>query len=139
MRRMSDLRYLAKQLELRAAVLRRYGRREQTRSDHAAEIREYVGYDIASPSDLKRLETWLVDRTMEHDSPSLLFRFSRERLRSNALVSPPAARIARIVGTARRKAQEKTFERLRLVLTSDLTTRLDRLLEARSPSGPVGL
>lgn len=66
---------LTSQLALHPAVLGQYGRRAQTRSDHLKLVRRYLQWQSvpASGQSLKELEQFLLDRAMEHDTPSLLF------------------------------------------------------------------
>ena len=56
-----------------------YGKRAQTRSDHLAKIAKYLGWKTAAEAsrEMKELEQFLLDRAMEHDSPTLLFNLAR--------------------------------------------------------------
>lgn len=62
--------------------LEEYGRREQTRTNHLRSVAKYLGWKQASPgnAEFKELEQFLLDRAMEHDSPTLLFHLAREYL-----------------------------------------------------------
>ena len=66
---------LAERLGLDPAELEGYGRREQTRSDHLRLVAGYLGWKTAPAASTvaKELEQFLLDRAMEHDSPTLLF------------------------------------------------------------------
>ena len=57
-------------LDVAPGELTRYGRRGQTRTEHLRQIRRPLGFRKATASDLARLETWLVDRALEHDRPT---------------------------------------------------------------------
>ncbi|MFI6742611.1 DUF4158 domain-containing protein [Nonomuraea sp. NPDC050451] len=73
---------LAERLGVDPAVLEEYGRREQTRTDHLRSVVKYLGWVHASPGSaaFKELEQFLLNRAMEHDSPTLLFNLAREYL-----------------------------------------------------------
>ena len=110
------VRFVADQLEVSPKALQGYACREQTRREHRAEIRQHLGFSVPRPRDLLALETWLVDRALEHDSPRLLFRLSGERLRSQNLVSPSPDRVVRLVTSARSRALDRTYALLEPLL-----------------------
>src|SRR5271165_6457402 len=60
-------------LGLEPGALRGYGKRAQTRSDHLAKVARYLGWKTAADGsrEMKELEQFLLDRAMEHDSPTL--------------------------------------------------------------------
>ncbi|MCO5972414.1 DUF4158 domain-containing protein [Actinoallomurus soli] len=62
--------------------LEQYGRRAQTRSDHLRLVQASLDWSPASSGgeSLKELEQFLLDRAMEHDTPSLLFQQATEFL-----------------------------------------------------------
>lgn len=66
---------LAERLQVDPALLEGYGRREQTRSNHLRLVADYLGWKSAPVGSeaMKDLEQFLLDRAMEHDSPTLLF------------------------------------------------------------------
>ena len=64
--------FVAKQLDVAPTELQRYRRRGQTRTEHLRQIRDYLAFRKATASDLSQLESWLVDRALEHDRPTLL-------------------------------------------------------------------
>jgi hypothetical protein len=66
---------LASQLAVYPAVMDQYGRRAQTRSDHLRLVLKYLDWKPVPTGgqSLKELEQFLLDRAMEHDTPSLLF------------------------------------------------------------------
>ncbi len=110
------VRFVADQLEVSPKALQGYACREQTRREHRAEIRQHLGFSVPRPRDLLALETWLVDRALEHDSPRLLFRLSGERLRSQNLVFPSPDRVVRLVTSARSRALDRTYALLEPLL-----------------------
>ncbi|MFI7538297.1 DUF4158 domain-containing protein [Streptosporangium sp. NPDC049376] len=86
----------AERLGVSPAVLASYGQRAQTRSDHLVKIAEYLEWKSAPAGgqEMKELEQFLLDRAMEHDSPSLLFNLAREYLMAAKVIrtSPPRER-----------------------------------------------
>ena len=93
---------LAERLGVDPGVLRGYGQRAQTRSDHLAGRRVSGVEDRAGRQpEMKELEQFLLDRAMEHDSPTLLFNLAREYLMSAKVIRPGAVMLAKMVGTAR--------------------------------------
>ena len=71
---------VAERLGVAPAALRLYGKRDQTRSDHLGLVAKYLGWQSAPAGSqaMKELEQFLLDRAMEHDSPTLLFNLARE-------------------------------------------------------------
>ncbi|WP_188197333.1 DUF4158 domain-containing protein [Nonomuraea sp. SYSU D8015] len=70
---------VAERLGVIPAALRLYGKRDQTRSDHLGLIATYLEWQTtpAGCQAMKELEQFLLDRGMEHDSPTLLFNLAR--------------------------------------------------------------
>ena len=52
--------------------------------------------------EMKELEQFLLDRAMEHDSPTLLFNLAREYLMSAKVIRPGAVTLAKMVGDGSR-------------------------------------
>ncbi len=121
---------LAKRLGLDPAVLAAYGKRDQTRSDHLRLVAGYLGWHQTPPdsSRWKELEQFLLDRAMEHDSPTLLFNLAREYLVSAKVIRPGGQTLARMIATARTEATALTFQKVQHLLTPQMASDLDRLL-----------
>lgn len=121
---------LAERLGLDPAVLAAYGKRDQTRSDHLRLVAGYLGWHQTPPdsSRWKELEQFLLDRAMEHDSPTLLFNLAREYLISAKVIRPGGQTLARIIATARTEATALTFQKVQHLLTPQMASDLDRLL-----------
>lgn len=81
---------LANQLAVYPGMLEQYGRRAQTRSDHLKLVLKYLDWKPVPTTGetLKELEQFLLDRAMEHDSPSLLVHQAAEFLISARVVRP---------------------------------------------------
>jgi TnpA family transposase len=120
--------YVARQLAVPPDVLPAYGQRIKTRTAHLQQVQAYLGFRLATPLDLYALQTWLGERALEHDKPTLLFQLACDKLRREQLVRPGVTRLERLVATARQHAQGETFRRLTSCLTAERTTLLDNLL-----------
>lgn len=119
---------LADQLQVNPTVLDDYGRRPQTRTEHLQDVLAYLGFRLAEPGDLEALKSWLVERAMEHDRPTLLFQLAAERLYTVQIVRPGVTILERLVMSARDQAQQEPFHRLEPLLTPERCTVLDNLL-----------
>lgn len=84
---------------------------------------------------MKALEDFLVNRALEHDSPSLLVRLACEHLRSERVVRPGVERLQRWVASARERAQVATAARLAPLLNTQRQAELDRLLSVDAALG----
>ena len=101
-----------------------------TRSDHLTKVARYLSWKTAPDGsrEMKELEQFLLDRAMEHDSPTLLFNLAREYLMSAKVIRPGAITLAKMVGTARAGASELTSQQVEHLLTLRLRQDLDLLL-----------
>ena len=78
-------------------------RRGQTRTEHLRQIRRYLGFRKVTARDLARLETWLVDRALEHDRPTLLLRLACEHLLGLRVERPGVIHLERLIAAARQR------------------------------------
>ena len=63
----------------------------KTHATHFQQVQAYLGFRTAAPLDLYALQTWLGERALEHDKPSLLLQLACDKLRReqvSALASP---------------------------------------------------
>lgn len=109
--------HLAEQLGVAPRCLAQYGERSQTRTSHLQEVLVHLGFRKARPSDLKALKSWLVDRALEHDRPSLLFQLGCEKLRTDKVVRPGLTCLERMVIAAQQQAQHETYRILTPLLS----------------------
>ena len=123
------LRLLAHQLNVPATVIDAYGQRQQTGSDHLSQVMQHLNYRRATPQDMGALEAWLVERALEHESPTFLLQLAAERLRWDLVLRPELTVLERIVSTARQRAGEVTFENVAHLLTPQTKGLLDVILE----------
>jgi hypothetical protein len=109
-------------------LLVNYGVRTQTRTDHFNVVQHSLGYRKAEQAELTELSAWLLERTLEHDKPSLLFELACQKLRAEKVVRPAVWRLERLITAARQQAQTETMQRLAPLLTAEKKTLLDTLL-----------
>ena len=135
----SVVEFVSHQLDIPVVALSNYGSRTQTRTSHQQCIEGYLGYRSATRVDLEALSSWLVERAMEHDKPSLLFQLATAWLQRQKLVRVGITQLERRVVTARQAASQETFRRLQPILTSEHRTFLDGLLQNSPQYGSTPL
>ncbi len=118
---------LAATLEVDPGLLTGYGERDRTRRDHLRLAAGHLGWSSAGGDAelMQDLERFLLDRAMEHDSPTLLFHLACEFLASNKVVRPGLVVLMELVSSARAAAVELTYQKVQPVLTDDLRAELD--------------
>jgi hypothetical protein len=121
---------LAQRLGVDPVIVEGYGKREQTRSDHLRLVAEYLGWQSAPVGSgaMKDLGQFLLDRAMEHDSPTLLFNLATEYLISAKTIRPGVVILVKMVASARTGARALTWEKVAHLLTGQMREDLDRLL-----------
>lgn len=132
---------LATRLGVDPGLLEGYGRREQTRSDHLRLVADYLGWKSAPAGGaaMKDLEQFLLDRAMEHDSPTLLFTLASEYLISAKTIRPGVVILAKMVASGRAGARALTWELVEHLLTGQVREDLDRLLRLDAGLGMTRL
>lgn len=101
---------------------------------HRAQIRGAFGYREATRADEQRLAEWLAEEVCsvelreDRQRDALLSRCREERLE-------PPGRIARLIGSARRLADERFCERTVARLSALAIERLEELVAERSQAG----
>lgn len=86
-------------------VLRHYGRRAKTRTEHLRLVTQYRGCRVPTSLEFKEFDEFLLARAMEHDSPTLLFRLACEYLISVHVIRPGPVTVLEQVAHARAQAQ----------------------------------
>ena len=116
-----------------------YGERSQTRTSQLQEIQDYLGFRKSNTTDYQQLETWLLERAMEHDRPLLLFQLLIKKLEIAKIIRPGLTILERMVATARNEAWTETTLRLQPILTEKCSQFLDSLLfvEAEKQHTPL--
>jgi TnpA family transposase len=133
------LALVAGQLQTSPAVLRDYGARSQTRTQHLQQIQLYLGFRDATPEDFSALADWLLTRALEHDKPSLLLQLACEHLRAEKIIRPGVTRIERLVMETRERGHRETFRRLASFFTEERLVKLDQVLVREEQLGRTSL
>ena len=120
--------FVAEQLEIDPRVLPFYASRRRTQTDHQLHVQAYLKFRRATPLDFYALHTWLVERALEHDKPTLLLQLACEKLYREKIVRPGVTRLERLIATARDQAHDETFRQLTPLLTDERKAFLDGLL-----------
>jgi Domain of unknown function (DUF4158) len=126
---------LAVQLGVPVGALGSYGARAQTRTDHlklAAKRLGWTSADADGRRGWKQLREFLVERAVEHDVPSVLFRLAAERLSSDEvrIIRPGVVALMREIASARTAADRHLYRLVEPILTVNpaLPGELDGLL-----------
>jgi hypothetical protein len=126
---------LAVQLGLPVGALSSYGARAQTRTDHLKLAAARLGWSTAEAdgrAGWKRLREFLIERALEHDVPSVLFRLATQWLASDEvrLVRPGVVALMREIASARTEADGELFRLVEPILIANpaLSGELDGLL-----------
>ncbi len=123
---------LCDRLEAIPGDLDDYGTREQTRTDQLAAARDHAGFRSWDVPEASALEAWLTVRAMEHERPKELFTLAAEQLHVQRIARPSVDGLVRLIGAARERARQATFDALADQLTDRaMRACLDRLLERR--------
>ncbi len=123
--------YLARQLGLDPVCLARYGDRDPTPREHAAEIRKRFGYsDFNDQPGHFRLVRWLYTRAwLTNQRPSLLFDLATAWLVEHKVLLPGVTVLARLVAQVRERAASRLWKKLDSLLAAEQRAQLKALLE----------
>ncbi len=124
----SVVMFVADQLQVSPTCLSTYGQRAHTRTDHLQEILDSMGYRKATPADWCHLTSWLKERALEHDNPTLLLQLACEKLQREKIVRPGITRLERLVLQVRQDGQAEIYQRIAPLLIADRRQLLDQLL-----------
>jgi len=130
----SAIGYVA-ELHVLPEVLEAYGSRIATRTTHLQQVQRHLGFRRATPLDAYALQTWLLERALEHDKPTLLLQLACDKLRREHIVRPGLTRLERFVAMARQQAHDETWHRLEPLLSTERQAFLDGLLTPEPTTG----
>ncbi|SEF07583.1 Transposase and inactivated derivatives, TnpA family [Rhizobiales bacterium GAS188] len=122
------LAYLAHQLAVPPGAFRDYGRRAQTRLDHAGEIAAHLGLRTFARADLSVALDVAAAAAWSTDKGEPIARGIVEGLRAAKLILPAMDTIERVGLAGRARARRHAADALVATLTSQQLGRLDRLL-----------
>jgi hypothetical protein len=109
--------------------------------DHLRLVTDYLGWHQAPPGSVryKELRQFLLDRAMEHDSPTLLFNLATGYLIPAKVIRPGLVTLMESIGWARAAAASLTHQKVAHLFTSQMTSDLDRLLMVDAGLGKTPL
>ncbi len=117
------------QLDITPSALATYPLRAQTRDDHLAQIRRYLGLRVYTAADAEALRAYLVQRAQHRDDNGILLAEAEDWLRRARILFPALSTLQRLVGEARTLADEQLEQIVVRQLQPAHTTALDTLLE----------
>jgi hypothetical protein len=125
---------IATQLGVEAGALGFYASRDQTRTDHLKLVATRLGWQAAEDNQRagwKVLREFLVDRAIERDVPSVLFRLAVEYLSSDEvrIIRPGVWPLMDEISSARREADHQINRLVQPLLTGQRVADLDGVLE----------
>jgi len=131
--------YVSKQIDVEPVCLKLYGERTQTQSDNLQEVQAYLDFRTASTLDLADISSWLLERALEHDKPSLLLQLLCEKLYQDKIIRPGITRLEKMVASSRSRAQTEMLKRLSPLLTDERKAFMDSLLVADEATNRTAL
>jgi hypothetical protein len=120
--------FVAGQLSLAdITVLNDYGKRDTTKREHTALIREYYGYrDFNQMPWVFRLSRLLYAKSwISNERPSLLFEFATTWLIQHKVILPGESTLSRLISEIRERAAQRLWKRLSSLPTSEQKIELD--------------
>ena len=136
---LDTIAFLADQLHVDPTAFQDYGTRRMTRSAHFQAVLDHLGFRRVQDKEQEQLLTWLTERALEHDKPTLLLQMTSEHLKQQKMLRPGVTVLERLVVTARAQAHHESFHRLQPLLTPDCMAVLDRLLVPEQETGKTPL
>ncbi|WP_083505128.1 DUF4158 domain-containing protein [Legionella santicrucis] len=107
--------FVANQLSINdITILNKYAKRDTTKREHTALIREYYGFrDFAEWPWVFRLSRLLYAKAwINNERPSLLFEFSITWLIQNKIVLPGESSLSRLISEIRERSAQRLWKRL---------------------------
>lgn len=101
------IHYISLQLNINPSALTAYAARPQTRDDHVAQIRTYLGLRSYAVADSDALRAYLIQRAMHRDDTGVLIAEAEDWLRRTRILFPAVSKLQCLVGYARMVAEEQ--------------------------------
>lgn len=98
--------FVSLQLDIAPGALATYPLRAQTRDDHLAQIRTYLGLRSYTAADAAELRTYLVQRAQHRDDSGILLAEAEDWLRRSRMLFPALGTLHRLVSEARALADD---------------------------------
>lgn len=128
----SVLAAVATQLGISEGVWAEYGRREETRWEHRAELQAALGLRAYTDELHTDLVTVLVDIAVETDQPIAVAEEAVRVLRSWSVLLPSASRLDEAVASALTRGNRRVYDAITGALSREQQQALDGLLDKRS-------
>ena len=124
------IEFVSAQLKLKPnnTSLEKYGTRSQTKTGHMRVIENHLGFSRFTQAYRQALEKWLLKRALEHDRPTLLLKFTTDKLQRDRVVRTSLKQLERLVGLIRDRAKHETYKSLSSFLSPECRNFLDSLL-----------
>jgi len=120
---------ISDQLNISIELLAGYTKREKTILAHINKILKYLGFRRWQPMDEIWLTPWLLKIGLEHDNEHILLQELCLKLGQERILRPSIAILERIVCGLGEQLHQETYRRLSVLLTQELETKLDAVLE----------
>jgi TnpA family transposase len=122
------IRFIALQLGIPTSVIKDYGRRSQTQTDHARELATWLGLRHSSRGDIPLMREAAADAAWSTDQGCVIARAIIDCLRDSGIILPDPSVIERAGISGRAKARRLAAETLTATLTADQIKMIDALL-----------
>jgi TnpA family transposase len=123
------IHFVSLQLDITPMALVTYPLRPQTRDDHLAQIRGYLGLRAYTAADAEELRAYLVQRAQHRDDASILLAEAEDWLRRSRILFPALSTLQRLIGEARNRADDELEQIVVRQLKSAQADALDTLLD----------
>lgn len=124
--------FVARQLSINdITVLGDYAKRDTTKREHTALIRQHYGYcDFSDPPWAFRLIRLLYARAwFSNERPSLMFDFATNWLIQHKILLPGATTLSRLISEIRERAANRLWVRLSTLPTKEQKNQLETILQ----------
>jgi hypothetical protein len=99
------LTFVAVQTNIAACEIQEYADRQQTISEHQAQIRDYLSLAPFENAERAKLEAFLFDECCRLEQTAILRLRAREHLRNAGILEPGRSILDRLIGEQRRRAR----------------------------------
>jgi len=102
---------------------------------HLTSVVSFLGWSVCGRGEWKRLTEWLIQRALDHDDATILFRDALDQLRIDQVLRPSLDELARTVASARVAGTDELHRRLGDWLTPRRRHALASMIETDSERG----
>jgi TnpA family transposase len=126
--------FVARQLGVRRSSFTAYGRRDETRRKHLADLTKTFGFHAFGDATFGELVAWLTPAAQIDRRPGRLISLALDELRQRQILLPPPIVIERAIHQARSDAERISHRAVIDTLTVAQRQALDALLQRRAES-----